>query len=335
MGMYNLIGGSLLAQNEKIGVSGAGTFNQSAGTNTITGYLSLSFNSTGSGTYNLGGTGQLSAGTEFVGDAATGVFNHSAGSNTLSNNLYLGYQSDGNGEYNLSKNGQLSAFYQIIGFNGTGVFNQYGGTNTVVGSLTLGNNHRGKGTYNFTGGTLNLNNLQKGDGAATFNFGGGTMRATTTLTATVPITLTGTNGDATVDTQNYNVTFSNPVAGDGGLKKQGAGTLTLAGNAAYLGGTTINGGLLQLNGADSVLHAITGSGNLGLGNGVTASMLTADSIQVSTLTISAYSTLTIAAIPGGPTALSDNLTSVPEPSTLALLGIGAISLLACTWRRRK
>ena len=29
------------------------------------------------------------------------------------------------------------------------------------------------------------------------------------------------------------------------------------------------------------------------------------------------------------------LTPTPEPSTLALLGIGAVSLLACAWRRRK
>ena len=27
--------------------------------------------------------------------------------------------------------------------------------------------------------------------------------------------------------------------------------------------------------------------------------------------------------------------SVPEPSTLALLGVGAVSLLACAWQKRR
>jgi probable HAF family extracellular repeat protein len=87
---------------------------------------------------------------------------------------------------------------------------------------------------------------------------------------------------------------------------------------------------------------ISGTGTLNLSGGITGSHvlevdnnLTATSIQVDTLTIGSGATVTIQAIPGGPLALSDNLSSVPEPSTVILLGIGAISLLAYAWRRRQ
>jgi len=78
---------------------------------------------------------------------------------------------------------------------------------------------------------------------------------------------------------------------------------------------------------------ISGTGTLNLSGGITGSHnlevdidLTATSIQVDTLTIGSGITVTIAAIPGGP--LAGTITAVPEPSTLVLLGIGAISLLA-------
>jgi hypothetical protein len=62
--------------------------------------------------------------------------------------------------------------------------------------------------------------------------------------------------------------------------------------------------------------------------------LTAASINVNTLTIGSGVTVTIQPIPGGPLALSDNLQSVAEPSTLAFLGVNLVGLLAYAWRRR-
>ena len=73
-GTYNLSGtGSLTASNEYVAYNGIGiapensVFNQTGGTNTISGSLDLGYNLNGIGTYNLGGTGSLSAFTEVIG----------------------------------------------------------------------------------------------------------------------------------------------------------------------------------------------------------------------------------------------------------------------------
>jgi autotransporter-associated beta strand protein len=111
-----------------------------------------------------------------------------------------------------------------------------------------------------------------------------------------------------------------------GLIKQGSGVWTLSNNAAYNGETIIEDGLLQLNGAVSNLHAISGDGNLGVGDGLNPATLTADSINISTVTLGVGARIVINPLPGGPQAGSPTLTPVPEPSTLALLCLSMIGL---------
>ena len=79
------------------------------------------------------------------------------------------------------------------------------------------------------------------------------------------MTLTGSGGNATVDTAGYTVTFSGSLSGPGGLTKTDSGTLVLATSNTYTGDTLISGGTLQLTDAKALQNStlnISGSGSL-------------------------------------------------------------------------
>src|SRR4051812_181141 len=163
MGAYTMIGGAVTAsQSEFIGFSGTGTFDQSAGTNTINvsavGSFSVGGNANSVGTYNLSGTGTLVANaTEYIGNSGTGFFNQTGGTNIINglSNLNVGLSSGGGiGTYTLTAGDLHVSNGENIGFNGVGTFVQSGGTNTMGGSLMLGNGSTSSGTYKLSGGTL-------------------------------------------------------------------------------------------------------------------------------------------------------------------------------------
>ena len=84
-GTYALNGpATLSATTQYVGYSGTGTFSQSAGTNALkNGYVSLylGYNTTGTGSYSLSGSGSLSAYEQYVGNSGTGTFSQSGGTN--------------------------------------------------------------------------------------------------------------------------------------------------------------------------------------------------------------------------------------------------------------
>ena len=167
--------------NETVGDSGAGAFNQSGGTNTVNGSLTLGVNAGGSGTYTLSGTGQLTTSwNEVVGASGTGTFTQSGGSNNVYQ-LYIANAAGGSGTYNLRGTGVLYGSNEYVGYSSMGTFNHSAGANTAA-ELYLGYNG-GNGTYNLTGtGALTGSYQYVGySGAGTFNQSGGTNTASTAL----------------------------------------------------------------------------------------------------------------------------------------------------------
>jgi hypothetical protein len=171
---------TLTAEYEYIGVTGTGTYTQSAGTNDVY-TLYLGWASGSSGTYNLSG-GALTAGAEYIGAWGTGTFTHTGGTNTTSK-LYLGDSSGSSGTYDLSGAGTLLTGSEYIGDGGTGTFTQSGGTNTIAydysafsdGTLYVGHSSTGSGTYDLSGGALSAYREYIGyDGTGTFIQTGGT-----------------------------------------------------------------------------------------------------------------------------------------------------------------
>ena len=74
------------------------------------------------------------------------------------------------------------------------------------------------------------------------------------------MTLTGSGGNATVDTAGYTVTLSGLLSGPGGLTKTDSGTLILGSPNTYGGGTTVTGGTLSITNPSAL-----GSGGLTIG----------------------------------------------------------------------
>ena len=227
----------------------------------------------------------------------------------------MGYNDFTSGTYSLSGSGLLSTNIEYLGYSGTGSFTQSGGTNAVSGSLCLAYTSGSSGTYNLNGGVLSIAALSQGNGAAAFNFGGGTLQAAGQFSTTVAMTLTGSGGNATVNTSGYAVTFSGNLSGPAGLVKTGNNALTLSGADTYGGGTVVNqgnlvfsstsaipaSGLIQINapGAVNISGAYTTAmGWLGSGkiNAESTGALALTGSSNENINFSGYNTLSLGAV---------------------------------------
>jgi autotransporter-associated beta strand protein len=120
-------------------------------------------------------------------------------------------------------------------------------TKSGSNTLTLTGSNTFTGAVNFNGGLIkaaNPSNLGAGD---ELNFNGGGLQFDGVFDPSSS-TITFQSGGAILDTQANIITMANSIGngGDGGLTKQGSGTLILSTSPDYNGATVINAGTLQL-----------------------------------------------------------------------------------------
>ncbi len=210
-GVYDLSAGALNvgSSNEYIGVGINGAFNQTGGTNTISGSLQVASQG-GVGAYTMN-AGALNCQSEYIGANGKGTFTQSGGVVHDTGRVVLGINvnngANGKGIYTLNGVGSLSsatifdgsdhgstgkfdfnvggggATLSItptinfpgldIGGDGTGTFNQ--GNGAISTSVSLGFHSDGNGTYNLLNGTLSSTDERIGDeGTGVFNQNNGT-----------------------------------------------------------------------------------------------------------------------------------------------------------------
>ncbi len=269
-------------------ISGAGTVTKSG-----TGTLTL----TGANTYSGATTISSSGGTLRAG--ATNAFSaNSAHTLNTSAVLDLGGFSQTIGSLagsagTVTNSGVAAATLTTGGNNTSTVFsgiiqNGVGGTSLTkegTGTFTLAGNN----TY--TGATtINAGTLQIGNGGSSGNVSGDIV-----------------NNSALVFNRTGSLTYGGVISGSGSVTKNGSVTLTLTGNNAYSGGTTINAGTLVVN-SDARLGAA--SGGLTFGGGTlqsTATFASARDVTLSgngTFNTNSGTTLTLGGVISGGGALT-------------------------------
>jgi autotransporter-associated beta strand protein len=249
-GAYNLSGtGQLSAASLYVGYSGAGTFNQTGGTDTLTSALYLGTKPGSSGTYNLVGgllivpsvvQGSGSGSLNITGGILTGltsggtlslpiILTTSGSSGTFDtpiSSLTVAGQISGSG--GLTKTG--SATLVLAGDN------TYSGNTTVAqGAVQLSN---ANAVQNSTV-VLNVNSRLLFSGSiGAFNVG--------SIAGSGSLALSDTGGNAiTLVTggNNASTTYSGPVSGAGTLVKEGSGRLLLTNAITLTGPTDIQNGV--------------------------------------------------------------------------------------------
>ncbi|EMU8155571.1 fibronectin-binding autotransporter adhesin ShdA [Salmonella enterica] len=249
--------------------------------NTLSGSGSLV--KTGTGELTLSGDNTYSGGTTITGGTLTADHADSLGSGDIDNSGVLKV-GEGDLENTLSGSGSLVK-------TGTGELtlsggNDYSGGTTIIGGTLTADHADSLGT----GAVANSGVLQVGEGELENTLSGS---GSLVKTGTGELTLSGDNsysggttiigGTLTADHADLLGTGAvansgvlqvgegeqeNTLSGSGSLVKTGTGELTLSGDNSYSGGTTIIGGTLTADHADSLgTGAVANSGVLQVGEG--------------------------------------------------------------------
>ena len=266
-GMLSISGTTTFDPTRRMRVDGSGTLEVTGVLNTAGTLFPVgSGDSTATATVILKGTGQWNQTHSGGGDVAIGI------------------SGDNNGKLIIQDTAQLSSAFMVLGFFGpcTGTVQQNGGTVTLVTTsanytalarpaLRIGGS--GPADYHLNGGTLNCGSIG-GSGKLYFNGGrlvanmddliivdpGGALSTAAGQTSFMQgLNQVVVQSGAVIDTAGHIITIAQDLehdssgpAIDGGLTKQGLGTLTLLQASTYTGPTKVQGGTLAFATAASV-----------------------------------------------------------------------------------
>ncbi len=328
-GSVTVASGATLAVNRSDAVtvanaiSGLGTLTKiGAETLTLTGSNSYYGNTTVSaGTLRAGSTGAFSANS--VHNLAAGATLDFNGFNpTIGGLAGAGAVSLGSVALSVNQNAYTTFSGSI---SGSGSLAMLAG-----GTLTLSGNNTFTGGITLSAGIVALGSSGALGSTGPISFGGGTLRFSAANTTDYsPRFSNAANQVYRLDTNGQNVTAaSNLTSAGGSLVKLGTGTLTLSGNNAYTGGTTVSAGTLQIgnNGGTTPLGSgevvnranltFNRSSNLTFANPISGSG-SVSQIGSSVLTLTGNNSYT------GTTTISGTL-QIGAGGTSGTLGTGAV-----------
>lgn len=231
--LYELTGGTLTG-GMNVSNYGLGVFNQTAGTATL-GSLSLTpYDTGGSATVNLSGSGILNTTYLNTGGTGSSAFNQGGGTHTTTY-AYLGQV--GSTSYNLTGGSHTvtSQFYLDFGSGATSTYNLRGGSLTVNATPGI-QNASGTGTLNIDGGTLSITSATGTVNVDTLNLG-------SAAAYTGSHTLTGAGRSIAAGAMNVGLGGTGAFTQDSGTTTV-SGTMTVAANAGSAGTVNLQGGTL-------------------------------------------------------------------------------------------
>ena len=265
---YALQGGTLTCHDLSIGLYGNGSFIHANGDNFITNDMVLGYYSNSSGSYELGGTGNLVTGNfAIIGAKGNGTFIHTNGSHIVNTDLVLGWDSGSIGSYELSNNGVLSVVSDsVIGRNGIATFTQTGGTHTVTKDLIFAYGSESEGTYKLNSGTLNVSgNIVSGEGNSTLILDGGTLNLGGTSIQVGQLNVGYTTGtDVT-----YGIDGAEITANDMTVGEQGKGTFLHVSGTTSITNKLILGNQQGSEGTYTISEGQLSSSRITIGQGGT------------------------------------------------------------------
>lgn len=251
-GTTDSLTGSLAMFSSNSGVEIAQDFSANFDNN-VSGNGSLT--KSGSGTVTLTGTVSNSSGTFVNGGTLRGT------TNNLGNGFFGALVTNGTLEWNQSFSGTVHR-----NISGTGGVTISGG-----GTVQFDGNNSYQGTTRVNGSTLRLGGGDALSNSTTVALSAGTLDLDGTTEDFGGLSGGGgfvdlSSGAAMgVGHNDANTTFGGRIIGNGTLRKEGTGTLTLTGDNSYTGATTINNGQLRITGDGDIDQ----SSNLNVGaNGI-------------------------------------------------------------------